>query len=212
MSIYSEDDLLPISALQHLQFCDRQCALIHIEQIWIENLFTAQGRVLHERAHSEVSESRKDVRVEFGMPLRSLRLGLIGKADIIEFHRQPDGQRQPVPVEYKRGKNKIENCDKVQLCAQALCLEETLNVNISGGAIFYGKERRRTDVEFNAALRKETEDAVGRLHALIRGGITPKAVYKPACDSCSLMSYCLPQTMERPQSVDRYLKETIKDL
>ena len=209
---YSEDDLLPVSALQHLQFCERQCALIHIEQVWIENLFTAQGKVMHERVHSERSESRKDVRVEFGMPVRSLRLGLIGKADIIEFHRQPDGNWRPVPVEYKRGKNKIDNCDKVQLCAQALCLEETLGAVIPAGAIFYGKERRRTDVEFNAALRKETEEAVQRLHALVRSGITPKAVYKPACDSCSLFSYCLPKTMEQFKPVEEYLKQAVDGL
>ena len=150
--IYSEDDLLPVSALQHLTFCERQCALIHIEQLWSENIFTAQGRVMHERVHSETSENRRNVRIELGMPLRSLRLGLIGKADVVEFHRQPNGMWQPFPVEYKRGKPKLNNCDKVQLCAQAICLEETLGVSISSGALFYGKDRRRADVEFNETL------------------------------------------------------------
>jgi CRISPR-associated exonuclease Cas4 len=206
--MYSEDDLLPLSALQHLLFCERQCALIHIEQIWSENIFTAQGRVMHDRVHSETSESRKDARVEFGMAVRSLRLGLIGKADVIEFHRQQDGSWRPFPVEYKRGKNKVQNCDKVQLCAQALCLEETLGVVIPSGAIYYGKERRRTDVAFDDALRKETEETAGRLRALIQNGVTPKAVYKPECESCSLVEYCLPQTMQRSESVQHYLKET----
>src|SRR3990167_6385229 len=99
---FTQEDLLPISALQHLLFCERQCALIHIEQVWIENIFTAQGRVMHERVHGEAAESRKDIRVEFGMPVRSLRLGLIGKTDVIEFHRMPDKKWQPFPLEYKR--------------------------------------------------------------------------------------------------------------
>ena len=210
--MYSEEDLLPISALQHLLFCERQCALIHIEQVWIENIFTAQGRVMHERVHGEAAESRKDIRVEFGMPVRSLRLGLIGKTDVIEFHRMPDKKWQPFPVEYKRGKNKIQNCDKVQLCAQALCLEETLRVVIPTGAIFYGKERRRTDVEFDAALRAETEKTIQKLHVLINTGQTPKAVYKPECDSCSLISYCLPQVMQRSEPVEEYFKENITAL
>src|SRR3989338_803487 len=210
--MYSEEDLLPISALQHLLFCERQCALIHIEQVWIENIFTAQGRVMHERVHGEAAESRKDIRVEFGMPVRSLRLGLIGKTDVIEFHLMPDKKWQPFPVEYKRGKNKIQNCDKVQLCAQALCLEETLRVVIPTGAIFYGKERRRTDVEFDAALRAETEKTIQKLHVLINTGQTPKAVYKPECDSCSLISYCLPQVMQRSEPVEEYFKENITAL
>lgn len=208
--MFSEDDLFPISALQHLQFCERQCALIHIEQIWSENIFTAQGRVMHERVHSETSESRRDVRVEFGMAVRSLRLGLIGKADVIEFHQQPDGTWLPFPVEYKRGKSKVQNCDKVQLCAQALCLEEALNVKVAAGAIYYGKERRRLDVAFDDALRQETEGTAARLHALIRSGVTPKAMYKPECDSCSLFSYCLPKTLQAFRPVQTYLKEAVE--
>ena len=209
--MYSEDDLLSLSALQHLIFCPRQCALIHLEQIWNENLFTAQGRVMHDRVHSATTERRKDIRIELGMPLRSLRLGLIGKADIIEFHRLPDNKWQPFPVEYKRGKSKSDNSDKVQLCAQAMCLEETLSVDIPRGAIFYGKERRRTDVEFTADLRKETEDTIERLHHLVQTGITPKAVYQKKCDSCSLISYCLPKFMEHPKNVRNYLKEALKE-
>ena len=121
--MYTEDDLIPLSALQHILFCERQCALIHIEQVWSENLFTAEGRIMHERVHTADRESRGDIRIEFGMWLRSLRLGLIGKADVVEFHRKPDSQKAgsevwvPFPVEYKRGKPKKDNCDKVQLCA-----------------------------------------------------------------------------------------------
>jgi CRISPR-associated exonuclease Cas4 len=215
--MYTEDDLLPISALQHLLFCERQCALIHIEQIWSENLFTAEGRIMHERVHTADRESRGDVRIEFGMSVRSLRLGLIGKADVVEFHRKPDSQNtgsaewMPFPVEYKRGKPKKDNCDKVQICAQALCLEEMLDVEVPCGALFYGKKRRRTDVVFDGALRQQTEDAAIRLHALIASGQTPKPVYTPKCDSCSLMEICLPKTIERKRSVKRYLSGAIRE-
>ena len=210
--MYSEEELLPVSALQHLIFCERQCALIHIEQLWSENLFTAQGRVLHERVHEIAAEHRRDIRVEFGMSLRSLRLGLIGKADVIEFHRLSDENWQPLPVEYKRGKPKSNNSDKVQLCAQAICLEETLLVEIPKGALYYGKERRRTEVIFDQNLRQETENAALRLHQLIRSGVTPKAVYLPKCDQCSLVSYCLPKVMEHPKTVEKYLAEVSKEI
>ena len=212
MSMYTEDDLLPISALQHLVFCERQCALIHIEQLWSENQFTAQGRVLHERVHEIAAERRRDIRVEFGMSLRSLRLGLIGKADVIEFHRVTNENWQPFPVEYKRGKPKSNNSDKVQLCAQAVCLEETLSVEIPKGALYYGKERRRTEVIFDHDLRQETENAALRLHQLIRSGVTPKAVYLPKCDQCSLVPYCLPKVMEHPKTVEKYLAEVSKEI
>ncbi len=210
--MYTEEDLLSLSALQHLIFCERQCALIHIEQLWSENLFTAQGRVLHERVHATAAERRRDIRVEFGMSLRSLRLGLIGKADVIEFHRLSDGNWLPFPVEYKRGRPKPDNSDKVQLCAQALCLEETLLVEIPKGALYYGKERCRTEIIFDPVLRQETEETAGRLHQLIRSGVTPKAVYMPKCDRCSLIDYCLPKVMERPKMVRMYLDEVLKEI
>lgn len=209
--MYSEDDLLPISALQHLLFCERQCALIHIEQAWSENLFTAQGRILHEKVHQENAERRKDIRVEYGMPLRSLRLGIVGKADVVEFHRAPDGSWHPSPVEYKRGRKKPDNRDNVQLCAQALCLEEMLLVSIPRGAIYYGKERHRTDVEFDEALRKETEETVGRLRRLIDSGKTPLPVYEEKCDTCSLLGICLPKTLEKGKSVSVYFADMTRE-
>jgi len=215
--MYSEDDLIPLSALQHLIFCERQCALIHIEQAWAENLFTAEGKIMHERVHEADRESRGKVRIEYSMWLRSLRLGLIGKADVVEFHRRPDSFKAgskvwvPFPVEYKRGKPKKDNCDKVQLCAQALCLEEMLNVEVPCGALFYGKKRRRTDVTFDSALRQQTEDTAMRLHELIALGRTPKPVYMKKCDSCSLMKICLPKTIERKRSVKRYLSGVIRE-
>lgn len=214
---YTEDDLLSLSALQHLLFCERQCALIHIEQAWAENLFTAEGRIMHERVHTADRESRGDVRIEFGMAIRSFRLGLIGKADVVEFHRKPDSQKGesaawvPFPVEYKRGKPKKDNCDKVQLCAQALCLEEMLGLEVPNGALFYGKRRRRTDVVFDDELRRATEETAKRLQELIASGRTPKPIYTAKCDSCSLAPMCLPKTLGKKHSIKRYLSGAMRD-
>lgn len=214
--MYTEDDLLPLSGLQHLLFCERQCALIHIEQVWAENLLTAEGRLMHERVHDADRESRGDIRIEFGMPLRSLRLGLIAKADVVEFHRKPGSSEKgsvkwlPFPVEYKRGKPKKGNYDRVQLCAQAICLEEMLDVEIPRGAIFYGRTRRRQDVVFDMELRKETEDAAKRFHDLVASGHTPKAVYQKKCDRCSMYHLCLPKTVGKARSINRYLMDAVR--
>jgi len=212
--MYTEDDLLPLSALQHLIFCERQCALIHIEQAWAENLFTAEGRIMHEHVHAEERESRSNIRIEYGMSLRSLRLGLIGKADVVEFHlnaEKPDEKRRPFPVEYKRGKPKKDNSDKVRLCAQALFLEEMMDVVVPDGALFYGKTRRRLDVVFDGTLRKLTEDTAMRLHELIESGRTPRPVYAKKCDSCSLAGMCLPKTLGKKYSVKRYLSGAVRE-
>ena len=213
---YTEDDLLPLSGLQHLAFCERQCALIHIEQAWAENLFTAEGRIMHERVHeADRGESRGDVRVEYSMPLRSLRLGLIAKADVVEFHRRVEEGKEvwrPYPVEYKRGRPKKANVDKVQLCAQALCLEEMLGVEVPSGALFYGKTRHRQDVDFDADLRSETEDTARRFHRLFESGHTPKPVYEKKCDSCSMMNLCLPKTIGKDKSIERYLMDAMSEL
>lgn len=200
--MFAEDDLLPISALQHLLFCERQCALIHVDQVWAENLFTAEGRVLHERAHEASGEWRDGVRIVRGLRLRSLRLGLIGIADVVEFRKDV-----PFPVEYKRGKPKTNACDQVQLCAQAICLEEMLDCDIETGALFYGKTRRRKDVAFDAELRALTEKATQRLHVLIQAGEIPSAIYEPKCESCSLKDTCLP---ELKRSAVQYLKKEVE--
>ncbi len=203
---YSEDDLLPISALQHLIFCERQCALIHVEQAWDENRFTAEGRIMHERVHEVGEESRGNVRAARGVSLRSLRLGLSGKADVVEFHCVERGKWRPFPVEHKRGKPKPEDSDKVQLCAQALCLEEMLGAEVPSGALFYGRTRHRLDVSFDDALREATEKAAGKLHELIGSGKTPKPLYNAKkCKSCSLMDRCLPQVLRKKRSVRGYL-------
>ena len=209
--MYSEDDLIQLSALQHFVFCRRQCALIHIEQVWAENKLTAEGRIMHEHVHEEGNESRGDVRIEHGVALRSLKLGLIGKADVVEFHRQADDSWRPFPVEYKHGKPKPDDSDKVQLCAQAICLEEMLNTDISSGAIFYGKTRRRLDVAFDDTLRQETEAAANKTHELIDEGITPAPVYSKRCESCSLMAECMPKTIQKKRSVESYLKRMLDE-
>lgn len=206
-----EDELIAISALSHYSYCPRRCALIHIEQVWTENRFTAEGRILHERVHEESRESRGDVRIDYGVSLRSLSLGLIGKADVVEFHHRPDGSWLPFPVEYKRGKPKADNCDKVQLCAQAICLEEMLSVAIPEGALFYGQTRHRLDVIFDGALRRETEETVRLAHDLIASGQTPQPVYEKRCESCSLMADCLPKTIQKRRSVKNYLARILEE-
>lgn len=209
--MFAEDDLLPLSALQHLLFCERQCALIHIEQVWTENLFTAEGRIMHEQVDSGKHQSRNDVRIETALALRSLRLGLSGKADVVEFHRDDQGSWRPYPVEYKRGKPKAANWDQVQLCAQALCLEEMLHCRVPEGALFYGQNRRRQLVCFDEKLRQETEEAAVRLHQLVRSGITPSARYEKKCESCSLLQICLPKVAGQGKCVSRYLARVLVD-
>ncbi|HAJ57049.1 MAG TPA: CRISPR-associated protein Cas4 [Candidatus Omnitrophica bacterium] len=208
--MHQEDDFIQLSALQHFLFCPRQCALSYIEQVWIENLLTAEGGIMHERAHQERVEMVDGVRVERGVALRSEKLGLNGKTDVVEFHKDAGGGCLPFPVEYKHGKPKANDCDKVQLCAQALCLEEMLNVRIPKGAIFYGETRRRLDVLFNEALRKKTEDTAQSLHKFIKAGITPRPEYSKRCESCSLAAVCMPMMLERSRPVNEYLSEVSK--
>ncbi|MGA1842350.1 MAG: CRISPR-associated protein Cas4 [bacterium] len=195
--MYSEEDLIQLSSLQHFVFCERQCALIHIEQLWDENLFTAEGRIMHDKVDTADRESRGNIRIEYGVPLRSLRLGLIGKADVVEFHRMDNGIWMPFPVEYKRGKPKMDDCDKVQLCAQAICLEEMLNVEIKNGALFYGRTRRREDVVFDNELRLETEETAKKVRALVESEKTPKPEYSKKCQRCSLYDRCLPKVSRK---------------
>lgn len=217
--MYTDERLIPISALNQFMYCERRCALIHVEQQWEENRYTAEGRIMHERVDTSRPESRGDVRLEFGVALRSFQLGLIGKADVVEYHRldqESVGRRgakhkkwRPFPVEYKRGRPKKENWDKVQLCAQALCLEEMLGHDVPAGALFYGKTLRRVDVVFNDVLRNETANTAQRLHALIASKQTPPPVYKKRCDNCSFLDRCLPKTLGKQGSVNDYLRRVM---
>jgi CRISPR-associated exonuclease Cas4 len=211
--MYSEEDLLPISALQHFLFCPRQWGLIHLEQAWSENLLTAEGRLLHDKAHESETENRPDLRIVRGLRLCSYRLGLTGQADVVEFYKTENGIMldsaaglwQLVPVEYKRGNPKIDTCDEVQICAQALCLEEMLKTNIERGFIFYGKPRRRQQVDFTATLRRQTEQIVQELHRLIADKITPRAKYGKKCKSCSLFELCMPKVIGIEKDIGHYL-------
>jgi len=207
----SEDDLIMISALTHYSFCPRRCALVHIEQSWTENRLTAEGRIMHERVHEEDSVSRGKVRIDYGVPLRSLQYGLIGKADVVEFHLRENGTWQPFPVEYKRGKPKTDLSDKIQLCAQAICLEEMLGVAVPDGALFYGQTRRRLDVRFDEVLRQEMAQAAEQARSLIDSGKTPKPVYAKRCENCSLLAECLPRTIEKKRSVKSYLTRILAE-
>lgn len=211
--MYTEYELLPLSALQHWVFCPRQCGLIHLEQVWQENRLTAQGRQLHERVHEADDENRPGVRIVRGLRIHSFQLGLIGQADVVEFHQGEmgielsgaNGLWQPFPVEYKRGRPKPGRCDEVQLCAQVMCLEEMLKVNITEGAFFYGKPRRRKGIELTGSLRRQTEQAAWQVHELFNGGQTPTALYEKKCKSCSLYSQCMPKTTGIRKKIDLYL-------
>jgi len=205
---YDENELIHLAALNQYAYCPRRCALIHIEQLWEENLFTAEGKVMHEKVDTANRESRGKIRIEYGVPLRSLRLGLIGKADVVEFHKKDDGAWLPFPVEYKRGKPKLDDSDKVQLCAQAICLEEMLGGNIPSGAIFYGQTRRRMEVVFDNVLRMETEETAKKVHELIESGITPKAEYSAKCKKCSLLELCLPKVSRK---ASKYLLSVVEE-
>jgi CRISPR-associated exonuclease Cas4 len=177
-------ELLPISALQHLLYCERQCALIHVEQVWAENRFTAEGNVMHEKAHDGRDETKEGVRIVRGLEVTSVVLGLSGQCDVVEFH----GGETVLPIEYKRGKPKGHRADEVQLCAQALCLEEMMGFPV--------REGRRTDVRFDAELRALTGGTARRLHELIAKRETPAAVYEGRkCEACSLLELCMPQAM-----------------
>jgi CRISPR-associated exonuclease Cas4 len=222
--MYDEDDLLPISALSHLVFCERRCALMYIEGAWAENRFTTLGRQMHDRAHEGAAETRGDCRIVRGLRLRSLRLGLVGQADVVEFHRcKPDdglpgtalegrsGLWRPFPVEYKSGAPKPDRCDEVQLCAQALCLEEMMDTPVWEGALFYGKPKRRQEVGFTDELRGETERLALRLHEVVIQGRTPAAARGAKCRGCSLLEVCMPTKAGAARSVSAYLSAAVAE-
>jgi CRISPR-associated exonuclease Cas4 len=219
--MYAEDDLLPLSGLQHLTFCERRWALVQIESLWEENRFTAEGRLLHERAHSSEIESRPGVLIRRTLPLRSFRLGISGQADIVEFEPTREagygvtlperrGFWRPFPVEYKRHKDRGgSHAYAVQLCAQAICLEEMMEVSVPGGAVYDGTTRRRTQVEFTAELRRTVERAAARMHELYRLRLTPLPVYTKLCEKCSMLEVCQPKALTTWSSVDRYLASAL---
>jgi CRISPR-associated exonuclease Cas4 len=189
----SIDDPIPLSALQHAVYCMRQAALIHIERLWEENRFTAEGRVLHEVAHEPGLRRQKGLRRVTALPLASKRLNLSGVADLVEFRAGPDGE-SAYPVEYKRGKAKLHRADEVQLCAQALCLEEMTRRPVPEGALFYAETKRRLAVPFDAELRRLTETTALQFGELFAAGRTPPAIWRAdRCRACSLIELCRPK-------------------
>lgn len=212
-----EGYFLQLSGIQHFAFCRRQWALIHIEKLWQENLLTTEGDIFHQRAHdAQQRERRGDLLILRSLPVVSRRLGLSGSCDVIEFHIDPggislrgeEGLWQPYPVEYKRGSPKQHDADKLQLCAQAMCLEEMLCCRIPEGALYYGETRRRLNVSFDDSLRLQVENAVAEMHQLMQRGHTPRVKPTKACGACSLKELCLPR-LRRSGSVSAYLHRAL---
>jgi CRISPR-associated exonuclease Cas4 len=221
--VYQEEELLQLSGLQHLAFCRRQWALIHLEQQWQENQLTTEGAILHERADDAAfREKRLGQLIVRALPLVSYRLGLSGKADVVEFEQVTDhansvklegrrGHWRPFPVEYKRGKPKTSHIDRIQLCAQALCIEEMMGVTINVGAMFYWEVRAREAVAFTDQLRQKVGELATEMHQLFTRGVTPAAEKRPTCRRCSLKDVCLPE-LQATESVHSYLQRAIREL
>ena len=217
--IYQEEDFLQLSGLQHFAFCRRQWALIHIENQWKENLRTVEGELFHNRAHDELHRERRgDTLILRGLPIKSRHLGICGQCDVVEFHADAQGvalygekgRWKPFPVEYKRGSPKAHDADELQLCAQAMCLEEMLCCSISEGALFYGETRRRVSVLFTEEQRNKVSVRVTEMHQLFRRGSTPKVKPSKSCNACSLKEQCLPRLL-RKQSVADYLNRAMEE-
>jgi CRISPR-associated exonuclease Cas4 len=208
---YTDEQLLLLSGIQHWIYCPRQYALIHLEQMWTENRFTAEGRVVHDRAHEPGCETRRNLRIIRGLTVTSYHLGLTGVCDVVEFERRPDGSDRILPIEYKRGKPKEHLADSVQLCAQAMCLEEMHDCAIPAGAIFYHKIRKRQEVLLDEPLREITRKAAAAMQEIIGGGITPVMDYQSKrCDACSLIDLCNPKRLNK--SASAYLARAQKEL
>ena len=201
---------VPISALQHFLYCPRQCALIHLEQIWTESAHTAQGRLLHERVDVPRAKARRGVRTVTAMPLNFPAVGLHGVADVVEIESTVNGDRV-VPVEFKRGRPKLHRADEVQLCAQALCLEHMLGRPVVEGALFYGATRRRQVVSFDEELRKLTVSVTESVRAMFLSMQTPTAAYDAKrCDRCSLLADCRPQMLAQRHRVVDWMTRQVK--
>lgn len=194
--MYTEDDFIMISALQHYIFCPRQCGLIHIDDVWQDNLFTLRGEILHEKVDTDSFETRGDIKTVRGLRIHSYKYGLVGRCDVVEFKDTSNG-KEILPVEFKAGEPKEDISDKVQLCAQVLCLEEMLNVEISKAAFFYGKIRRRNIIAITEELRKQTEEVISKVRELVDSKTVPKIEYSSKCRNCSLISICQPKALNK---------------
>lgn len=216
---YTADELLPLSGLQHFLFCRRQWALIHVERQWQENALTADGRIMHKRVDDPFfTETRKGIILARAVPVASYQLGLSGVCDVVEFTEAADGIRlpgraglfQPAPVEYKRGKPKLEASDESQLCAQAMCLEEMLAATIPIGYLYYGQTRHRLAVPLTPALRDLVRQTVQEMHGYFKRGYTPRVKPFKGCRSCSLADVCLPDLQGTAVPVSKYIQQQIE--
>jgi CRISPR-associated exonuclease Cas4 len=224
--MFDEDELFPISALQHFVFCPRRCALVHIEQIWTENQFTVEGDILHERVDELGRESRTSLIVSHGVGIRSLRFGVTGKVDVVEFRLKnglselqggctlegKSGTWTPYPIEYKRGTARRGFGDDIQICAQALCLEEMLGCPVPAGSIYYASTRKRREIAFDVPLRAATTTAILGVRALLTAGLTPPAEYGKKCDTCSLFDRCQPKISEAGKDPRRYVARYLEGM
>lgn len=215
---YTPDELLPLSGIQHFLFCRRQWALIHVERQWQENARTVEGKLLHKRTDDPFfTETRHNLLIARAVPIASYQLGLAGVCDVVEFTESPQGVQLPgreglylpAPVEYKRGTPKADPCDEAQLCAQAICLEEMLSVEISQGFLYYGETRHRVEVPLSAELRKLVFEMSAEMHAYFKRGYTPRVKTSKACRSCSLADICLPELQEKLIPASRYIRQQI---
>ena len=213
--MYSEEDYLMLSGIQHFAFCRRQWAMIHIEQQWEENARTTAGELMHKKAHDESAiEKRGNLLIVRGLRISSRELGLSGQCDVVEFHQDADGielfgysgKWNPVPVEYKQGAPKEHQADELQLCAQAICLEEMFQTEIALGYLFYGENRRRSQVEFTSDLREEVKKLTKEMHELFQKGYTPNVKPTKQCKACSLENLCVPK-LQKVMSVRDYMKQ-----
>lgn len=212
---YTEDELLPISGIQHFAFCERQWGLIHVENQWVNNLSTAEGKLLHERVDDPYfTESRGNVKIVRSVPLCSTTLGLYGIADVLEIYKASGVNQAPSYniVEYKRGKPKPDDRDEVQLCAQAMCLEEMLTIEISCGALYYGQTKHRHMVELDQTLRNRVMTLSEKMHTLHRHGITPSAAKGKHCKSCSMEGVCLPKLSGNKKKAEMYMLGVLEEV
>lgn len=217
--MYREEDYLMLSGLQHFAYCRRQWALIHIEQQWAENERTVDGQIFHSVAHDKARiEKRGDLLITRGLPVKSAKLGVSGICDVVEFHKSEEGVSlasceglwQPYPVEYKKGLPKLNEADEMQLCGQAICLEEMLLCRIPGGSLFYGENRRREPVEFTEELRGKVYDMAKEMHVLWDKGYTPRVKPQKGCNACSLKEICVPR-LGRVKSVSAYIEGSLSE-
>lgn len=216
---FQEEEFLLLSGLQHFAFCRRQWALIHIEGLWQENLRTVEGDIFHKRAHNETERERRGEKLILrGLPLKSYSLGISGKCDVVEFYADSNGaflygetgRWHPFPIEYKKGSPKAENFDALQLCAEAMCLEEMFCCSIDKGALYYGETRRREEVSFTKELREQVKQNLEEMHRLFKSGYTPKVKPTKSCNACSLKEVCLPALMRKTSAAD-YLKRAVEE-